>query len=173
MRKNHTNTMSHKGFTLIEILIVVAIIAILSSVVLVGLGPTQQSGRDARRLSDLREIQTGLELYFSKCGFYPGGANCAPGAASGYGAMSTALTGSAIGVTTVPNDPTANRQYFYRTGNGETTYVLGAKLENPNNSVYINYNPPQLSAYADGGDTSAVFPNCTTSTAASYYCVSL
>ena len=49
-----------KGFTLIEILIVVAIIAILASIVLVGLGPTQQSGRDARRLSDLHEIQNGL-----------------------------------------------------------------------------------------------------------------
>ena len=33
-----------KGFTLIEILIVVAIIAILASVILVGLGPTQSLG---------------------------------------------------------------------------------------------------------------------------------
>ena len=62
---------SQQGFTLIEILIVVAIIAILASVVLVGLGPTQAQGRDARRISDLREVQTGLELYYNKNGVYP------------------------------------------------------------------------------------------------------
>ena len=60
-----------QGFTLIEILIVVAIIAILASVVLVGLGPTQQAGRDARRLSDIREAQNALELFYNKCGYYP------------------------------------------------------------------------------------------------------
>ena len=65
-------TNQRKGFTLIEILIVVAIIAILASVVLVGLGPTQQAGRDARRISDLHEVQNGLELYYNKCGYYPG-----------------------------------------------------------------------------------------------------
>ena len=62
---------TRKGFTLIEILIVVAIIAILASVVLVGLGPTQQAGRDARRISDLSEIQNGLELYYNAKGQYP------------------------------------------------------------------------------------------------------
>ena len=57
---------------MIEILIVVAIIGILASVVLVGLGPTQQSGRDARRLSDLHEVQNAIELYYQKYGIYPG-----------------------------------------------------------------------------------------------------
>ena len=59
---------TEKGFTLIEILIVVAIIAILASVVLVGLGPTQSGGRDARRVSDLSEVQNGFELYYNKSG---------------------------------------------------------------------------------------------------------
>src|ERR1035441_6676978 len=72
---------AQSGFTLIEILIVVAIIAILASVVLVGLGPTQQAGRDARRISDLNEAQNGLELYYNKCGYYPGPTNAAACAA--------------------------------------------------------------------------------------------
>src|SRR5579863_3533942 len=72
---------ARKGFTLIEILIVVAIIAILASIVLVGLGPTQQAGRDARRLSDLHEVQNGLELYYNSCGYYPGTSVSAPCAA--------------------------------------------------------------------------------------------
>ena len=68
-----------QGFTLIEILIVVAIIAILASVVLVGLGPTQQAGRDARRISDLQETQNGLELWYNSCGIYPGTNSCTAG----------------------------------------------------------------------------------------------
>ena len=59
-----------RGFTLIEILIVVAIIAILASVVLIGLGPTQRSGRDARRISDLSEISNALELYYQSNGTF-------------------------------------------------------------------------------------------------------
>jgi prepilin-type N-terminal cleavage/methylation domain-containing protein len=100
---------NNRGFTLIEILIVVAIIAILASMVLVGLGPTQRAGRDARRISDLRSIQTGLELAYSKCGYYPG--TIASGACSAvdpgdWTALGTTLTG--VGVNNLPNDPNTN-----------------------------------------------------------------
>ena len=138
-----------KGFTLIEILIVVAIIAILASVVLVGLGPTQQSGRDARRISDLKEIQNGLELFYNKCGFYPGlvdssGACTAGTPGTTWDDLATALTSSStdIGVGTVPNDPSSNRSYGYDVPNDSTSYVLGAALENANNSVLNGYTPP-------------------------------
>lgn len=129
-----------KGFTLIEILIVVAIIAILASVVLVGLGPTQQAGRDARRISDLREVQNGLELYFNRCGFYPGQAAPASGACTftaapaDWAALTTVLTTSGIGVTNVPNDPNTNQSYVYGSTDG-SGYVMGAKLENAANSA--------------------------------------
>src|SRR5580658_7377218 len=95
-----------KGFTLIEILIVVAIIAILASIVLVGLGPTQQSGRDARRLSDLHEIQNGLELYYNKCGFYPGPANCTggPDDTVDFSTMAANVVASNLGISTIPVD---------------------------------------------------------------------
>lgn len=127
-----------KGFTLIEILIVVAIIAILSSVVLVGLGPTQRIGRDARRLSDLRNTQTGLELYFGKCGYYPGtaqsGSQCSPySPISSWTELRNSLIFSGIGVLQVPNDPTSGREYLYGASPGGTSYVLGAALEEPTN----------------------------------------
>lgn len=187
-KKIYTGKVSHKGFTrqtfahrrqklggftLIEILIVVAIIAILASVVLVGLGPTQQSGRDARRLSDIRQIQTGLELYFSKCGYYPGTVQSASPCGSfsatnfvGLSGASGALTQSGIGISTIPNDPTAGHQYYYATGNSGANYILAATLENKSNSAFVNYTVPSLSS-PDGGDT---MPNgCVAPT----YCLTL
>jgi general secretion pathway protein G len=135
-----------KGFTLIEILIVVAIIAILASVVLVGLGPTQQAGRDARRISDLNEVQNGLELYYNQCGYYPGSAEAtSPCGAfaqiSTWAALTTSLKGTTpIGISTVPSDPSANKKYQYGTSAIGDVYVLEATLENVGNSVFTGYN---------------------------------
>lgn len=132
-----------KGFTLIEILIVVAIIAILASIVIVGLGPAQQSGRDARRLSDLTSIQNGLELYYQKCGYYPGaavpsGSSCTGWTATDFAGLSGAngaLTDSDLGINSVPDDPTGGKHYEYASTDG-SSYTLEATLENKNNSVF-------------------------------------
>ena len=139
------NIYQKKGFTLIEILIVVAIIAILASVVLVGLGPTQQAGRDARRISDLSEAKNGLELYYNKCGNYPGtGGTCAAGTAGvTWAAVSTNIIAANVGITSaLPDDPSSGKHYNYWWGANNASYVVGAHLENPNNSVFTNYNAP-------------------------------
>jgi general secretion pathway protein G len=152
---------ARKGFTLIEILIVVAIIAILASVVLVGLGPTQQAGRDARRLSDLTEVQNGLELYYNACGYYPGtdsGTPCQGWAdAGGYSGLSTTLLSfKSLGITTVPNDPTAGHHYYYATNTGGSEYILGADLENKQNSVFTTYSTPSDLGDMQGGDSGSL-----------------
>jgi prepilin-type N-terminal cleavage/methylation domain-containing protein len=167
--------MERKGFTLIEILIVVAIIAILASIVLVGLGPTQQAGRDARRLSDLHEVQNGLELYYNSCGYYPGGDTKTPcagytasGGNKGYETLRTTLVGfSALGIGSVPDDPTAGQHYLYATTVTGSSYILEAKLENGGNSVFTSYTPPVFAGYTDGDGV--VSTGCTTP----YYCITL
>ena len=115
-----------KGFTLIELLIVVAILGVLASVVLVGLGPVQKQGRDARRISDLRQVQNGLELYYNRNGSYPTGI-------TNWGQLANTLTRAGIGISNIPVDPTNNSTYFYRYGSDGTSYVLGARLEDTNN----------------------------------------
>ena len=60
-----------EGFTLIELLVVIAIIGILSSVVLASLSTARQKSRDAKRVSDIGQIQLALELYFDASQTYP------------------------------------------------------------------------------------------------------
>lgn len=60
-----------EGFTLIELLIVIAIIGILSAILMANLVGVRQRARDAQRKSDLRQIQSALELYRADVGSYP------------------------------------------------------------------------------------------------------
>jgi prepilin-type N-terminal cleavage/methylation domain-containing protein len=87
-----------RGFTLIELLVVIAIIGILSSVVLASLNSARQKGRDARRISDLKQIQLALELNYDQDQSYPL-------------ATSTLVTNNFI--STFPSDPGAG-EYDYQ-----------------------------------------------------------
>jgi len=62
----------HKGFTLIELLVVIAIIGLLSTLAVVSLNSARQKSRDAKRVADVKQIQTALELFFQDQNGYPG-----------------------------------------------------------------------------------------------------
>lgn len=74
MRNKH-----QKGFTLIELLVVIAIIGLLASVVLLALNSARAKSRDAKRLADIHQLQTALELFYNDAGGYPPAASSAPG----------------------------------------------------------------------------------------------
>jgi prepilin-type N-terminal cleavage/methylation domain-containing protein len=121
-----------KGFTLIEMLIVVAIIGILASVVVIGIGPAQQRARDSRRASDLKQIQTSIELYYNKNGAYPTGGT--DGEMS-WADFTAAIVAANIGVNKLPTDPVSANTYEYGAAGNGTTYVLKATLEQVNDNL--------------------------------------
>jgi general secretion pathway protein G len=113
-----------KGFTLIELLVVISIIALLASIVLASLNSARVKSRDVRRISNIKQLQLALELYFDANGSYPAG---------GIAALTGVLNPTYIPV--IPDDPLAggapnNYEYCRPT---TTSYQLGANLEETTN----------------------------------------
>lgn len=96
----HTST-GKRGFTLIELLVVIAIIGILSSIVMVSLSSARAKGRDARRISDIKNIQLALALYYNDNHTYPVNIYAAAGTAPTGGLAPTYLP-------RIPVDPSSS-----------------------------------------------------------------
>lgn len=126
--------MNKKGFTLIELLVVIAIIGLLSTLAVVALSSAREKARDSKRLSDLKQIQTALELYYTDNNVYPTAVS--PGIS--LGTTNYICLNSAAGFTTtgcanaymglVPTDPQAAQNYTYISADG-STYTVTATLE--------------------------------------------
>lgn len=130
---------SKKGFTLIEILVVISIIGILATLILARLGGVEKSGRDAKRKSDLNQYRMALENYATKLnGLYPN--NTYNGqASSGNGIFNTGgILSTYLGA--FPKDPlnnaAANYDYYYVGAADQLKYVLYGKLETETTNFY-------------------------------------
>lgn len=134
-----------KAYTLIEMLMVVAIIGVLASSILIGLGSARSKARDARRITDLKSTQTALELYYSKYGVYP---SRVPGSNETWewSDLTNVLTSSETGlkISKVPKDPLNNTEYVYKYATDGQNYVLGAKLETKDQALDDDLDGSQL-----------------------------
>jgi len=123
--------MSKKSFTLVELLVVVAIISILASALMVGLGGARKKARDARRISDLRTVQSSLEVYYAQNDIYPN--------VDGWNNLENKLAGI---ISQLPQDPLpGNPNYDYTFCDGGQRYVMQAHLEDAKNCP-ANYKAP-------------------------------
>lgn len=93
------------GFSLIELLAVIAIVIILSATGMAIYSNIQKDARDQRRIRDLRALEQALEYFRNKNGYYPD----ASGELSGV--LSTAISSY---LESFPQDPIAGRNYQYK-----------------------------------------------------------
>jgi type II secretion system protein G len=100
---------AERGFTLIELMIVVAIIAILAGILIPNFVNARSQAQTAACESNLRAIATALELYYADNQVYP--------TASGAAVQPTLLTANGIAyLNNTPKDPAAQT--------GTATYSL-------------------------------------------------
>jgi type II secretion system protein G len=136
-----------KGFTLLELLVVISIIGLLSSVVLASVNSARENARDTKRISDLREVRTALEMYYTDNGFYPNHNNSqtspsvecgTSGGNAWWSLLSTALSPKYI--SKMPQDIQNGQNTFYYCGDKPNAeeYILGVKMEKSSN---INRSP--------------------------------
>src|SRR3990167_11406395 len=131
-----------KGFTLVELMIVISIVAVLALIGLVSYQEVLKNGRDSKRTSDLKIVQSALEQFHLDHQQYPYDDELE------FGKALKSRDGLKTYLNTVPSDPQAGFPYCYRSAwssseanqsNSCTTsspgscqfYYLCAKLENP------------------------------------------
>ena len=121
-----------RGFTLVEILIVIAVIAILIGIALPRFKGMQDEGNIAKVKGELRTLKTAVESYYIHNNYaYP---------ATGAAALETALASATPSIINyVPTDP-------FSSSGADYVYVMGGT----NSKYYIIY------SVGPGGNGSAV-----------------
>ena len=148
---------AQSGFSLIELLVVIAIIGLLSSVIMFSLNSARVRSRDARRLADIKQLESALELYFTDNNSYP-----FPSCGSGTDTWSdSGCWGTLIPTKDIPAVPTDPLQvdlgscdttagchlYHYCVVDNGTGYIIAVNMEG---SGY-NSSQPVPAACATGG----------------------
>lgn len=142
------------GFTLIELLVVISIISLLSSVVLASLSSVRAKARDARRKSDLKQLQLAMNLYLSNHDYILMNEVQANDTSIGCTTScdQTFSTGNNWGnnsdlrflvseglIPVLPKDPINSTTYFYMVElyniSNNNSYCMGGRLENPASPV--------------------------------------
>lgn len=118
---------ARRGFTLVELVVVMAIIGVLATLLMVNFVNVSARGRDGTRKSDLQQMRTALELYRSDVGSYPETANFPTCGSPFTNPNDTGV----VYMQKVPCDPKNAAPYVYQyTQLTDTTFTLTACIEN-------------------------------------------
>lgn len=134
-RFHHFSLRSLSGFSLVELLVTVSIIAILIAIGIASYSTINKQSRDAKRKSDLEQIRAALEMYRADNGFYP----------TANGGNWVSVSDASIGLITplvptyiagIPTDPKSSQSYMYLAKNAVSGayygYCVSAQMESEN-----------------------------------------
>lgn len=152
-----------KAFTLIELLVVIVIIGVLATLAVVAVNGARTKARDSKRMSDIKQIQTALELYMADENAYP--TLITPGQPM------VGLTSGKTYMSKVPNNPNPKTEgdcpdsdygYAGNDSNYVLTYCLNNRATQATTSVNVASNkvtngamaeyPVSTTAYCDTTD---------------------
>lgn len=126
----HRSTFT-KGFTLVELMIVVGIIAVLSVAGALSYSAILKRSRDSKRKADIEQIRSALEMYRSDMGFYP---NTGNGGQTDVSNLPLVASGYMPSIPLDPFNAQTGFPYQYHATNGNGTnyygYCLSAQIEN-------------------------------------------
>jgi prepilin-type N-terminal cleavage/methylation domain-containing protein len=162
-----SRTTKHSAFTLIELLVVIAIIAILSTLSVVALSSARAKARDAKRLADVKNTQTALDLYYNEYGVYPA-------AVAAMHQTSTTFCLSNLGISTscgtivylaeMPTDPVSGFNYSYVPTSSQSSYVVAFTLSSGAGGYEAGYyqaTPNGIISWACGDPITFIYNNST------------
>jgi prepilin-type N-terminal cleavage/methylation domain-containing protein len=135
----------YPGFTLVEILVVVAIMGVLMTIAVTSIAGARRQSRDVKRVADIRAIQVSLELYSNESDGYPPANNPVVLGSGNYKALCNSgfKSGCAVGEKfhqgLVPPAPQpvdggctqAQNEYVYHAANKREytiTFCLGGRI---------------------------------------------
>lgn len=137
------NKIKKTGFTLIELIVVIAILGILATIGLTSFRASQIKSRDAKRKSDLEQVQRALEIYMNDVGHYPN-------STTEGGIIDSFLWGAEFSdakgtmyMKELPKDSNSSSEYCYKSvavPAVATSYKLYAKLENSQDPACLGGN---------------------------------
>ncbi len=143
------NVKKISGFTLIEMVVVIAVIGVLMTIAFRGTAAIQGSARDVKRVKALNDMRAFLEQYYTQNGSYPNhDTDCVPSNAQGspnrWSDLATDLANAGIvdAASDIANDPTKAHQYCYvsNASSNSTDYRISAVMERarPSDNVSTN-----------------------------------
>jgi len=127
---------SQLGYSMVEIIVVIAIIGLLSTLAAISLKKVSNRAKDSKRISDISMIRRSLEIYKFTQGEYPSDAQMT----NGY-KLSTPLDNATL-IISIPSNPYSNTgvcpptvpRYDYRKDSGTGTYYINFCLDSKINT---------------------------------------